>query len=99
MRGSRRPEPGPGCDWSGDRTGARSGEGVSGTISYGWKYAFRDYSSDVFPTWDSAIQDLAARFPAAARFGEYLLLLARLDEASGGTTGLAADAERAAERV
>ena len=72
---------------------------MSGTISYGWKYAFRDYSSDVFPTWDSALQDLAARFPAAARFGEYLLLVARLDEASSGAPTATANAERSADRA
>jgi len=44
-------------------------------IAYGWRYGFRDYSSETFPDWVSALHDLEARFPGAARYAGYLLFL------------------------
>jgi hypothetical protein len=42
---------------------------------YGWRYALRDYSSETFPDWESAVDDLEVRFPGAARYAGYLLFL------------------------
>lgn len=44
-------------------------------IAYGWRYALRDYSSETFPDWESALHDLEVRFPGAARYAGYLLFL------------------------
>lgn len=48
-------------------------------IAYGWRYALRDYSSETFPDWESALHDLEARFPGAARYAGYLLFLEPLE--------------------
>lgn len=37
----------------------------------GWKYVYDGFSSKTFPDWGSAVRDLIARFPDAARFPEY----------------------------
>jgi hypothetical protein len=44
-------------------------------IAYGWMYVYRDYSSETFPEWGSAVRDLTARFPAVAPFAEYFLTM------------------------
>jgi hypothetical protein len=44
-------------------------------VAYGWKYVFRDFSSETFAERESALRDLVARFPATAPFAEYLLFL------------------------
>jgi hypothetical protein len=51
-------------------------------IAYGWRYGFRDYSSETFPDWASALHDLEARFPGAARYAGYLLFLEPLPEST-----------------
>jgi hypothetical protein len=43
--------------------------------SYGWRYALRDYSSETFPDWESALHDLEVRFPGSARYAGDLLFL------------------------
>ena len=63
-------------------------------MAYGWRYAFRDFTSETFPDRESALGDLVSRFPAAAPYAEYLLFLEPLGEAVRGPTPV--DGERAA---
>lgn len=62
-------------------------------VAYGWKYAYRDFSSETFASREAALRDLVARFPATSPFAEYLLILERIQ---GGEIGrLPADADAA----
>ena len=49
-------------------------------MAYGWRYAFRDFTSETFPDRESALLDLVTRFPTAAPYAEYLLFLEPLGE-------------------
>ena len=62
-------------------------------MAYGWRYAFREFTSETFPDRESALRDLVTRFPATAPYAEYLLFLEPLGE---GTSGRAAEGDPAA---
>jgi hypothetical protein len=49
-------------------------------IAYGWKYAYRGFSSETFSSRESALEDLVARFPATAPYAEYLLTIERRED-------------------
>ena len=59
-------------------------------IAYGWKYVYRDYSSETFPEWGSAVRDLVARFPALAPFAAYFPTMERIDGPAAPLTAVEA---------
>lgn len=67
-------------------------------IAYGWKYAYRNFSSEAFASREAALRDLVARFPATAPFAEYLLTLERIEEGVIGRLAAEADAAEGGTR-
>lgn len=44
-------------------------------IRYGWRFQYRDVSSETFPDREAALRALVARFPSTACCAEYFLFL------------------------